>query len=367
MIPTPSKYIRPLAPALAAILLAACQGDSALQISSNQVAVPLPAELREVAALRASELRLQISINDEPEPLLPVTGTINSEVDADNIRTVTVEIPENQTNRIKIEWLMNVNGQNILLADFSANVAANQTTLEVDSYNFDYDADDDGLSNLQEAEENRNLLSPYDAEVPRTTIFNGATIAVLDDGRDDDLSGDVVDPVPLDTTFGLRHDGTNLIVYVCGQDNILREDSRMITEPGQQPDQFWHDDTVYIYLDGADDTKDSNYDQVDDFQLAFIRESEEFKVVRGGGNQFCPNGSCIVDYKFFNSTSNCVYEFDVRLPIADLNMTVGTPVGFDIEFTDDDNGGRRDSSRGWIGFDDKSNLDPSTFGTIILR
>ena len=70
---------------------------------------------------------------------------------------------------------------------------------------------------------------------------------------------------------------------------------------------------------------------------------------------------------FFNNSSSCEYELEVTLPLAELNMTPGTAIGFDIEITDDDNGGLRDSSSGWIGFDDRSDLDPSTFGTITLN
>ena len=55
------------------------------------------------------------------------------------------------------------------------------------------------------------------------------------------------------------------------------------------------------------------------------------------------------------------------MPLAELNMTPGTAIGFDIEITDDDNGGLRDGSSAWIGFDDRSDLDPSTFGTITLN
>jgi len=382
MNPIPSKYIRTMAPALTSVLLLACQGDSSVgessvQMSPGQISVPVPSNLRQTAALRASELSLQISINDEAQPRIPVSGPIDSTNPADNAQDVTVLVPEGQINNIKIEWFMNVRGQSILLADFSANVRPEQTLLEVLTYNTRdaprFDIDRDGFSNLQEAEENRNLLSEFDAEVPFRTVFSGAPITVLDDGIDNDTSGDVVDPDPLDTTFGLRHDGTDLIVYVCGQDDILVEDSRAVEINGQVLDQYWHDDTVYIYLDGRNSDNDaiSGYDRIDDFQLAFIRGSGEMRVVKGGdgdpATQFCPSGSCITDYKFFNNSSACEYEFDVRLPLAELNMNHGDAIGFDLEFTDDDNGDLRDGSRGWIGFKDASDEDPSTFGTIMLR
>ena len=48
-------------------------------------------------------------------------------------------------------------------------------------------------------------------------------------------------------------------------------------------------------------------------------------------------------------------------------MTIGESIGFDLEITDDDNGGEREGSSGFVGFDDRSDLDPSSFGKIILR
>ena len=89
-------------------------------------------------------------------------------------------------------------------------------------------------------------------------------------------------------------------------------------------------------------------------------------MAKGAGNQFCPEASCVT-HSFFSNSSSCQYEMTVTLPLADLNMTTGSAIGFDIEITDDDNGGLREGARGWIGFDDRSDLDPATFGTIRLN
>jgi len=164
------------------------------------------------------------------------------------------------------------------------------------------------------------------------------------------------------TTFSLRHDSTNLILYVCGQDEVLVGDTPTSSEP------YWHDDTIFLYLDGADSDAE-NYDGMDDFQFAFVRQTEQMIISKGGNNQFCSGIDCGVTYQFNPAPGNtqCEYVLRVSLPIADLNMTIGEPVGFDLEINDDDDGGLREGSSGFVGFDDRSDLDPSSFAKIRLQ
>ena len=270
-------------------------------------------------------------------------------------------MPADQNNEVELSWFAIIENNRVLLADFTTTVPVGTNVINVANYNSAgerFDADGDGRSNLSEAKDNRNPLSQIDLQVPLLTTFGGQFGLITDDGFDQDLSGD--DPEQdEDSSFILRHDGDNLIVYVCGQDQTLVGDS--LPDNGQ----YWHDDTVFIFLDGAD-SNNSSFDGIDDFQLAFVRDTAEMIVSKGAGNQFCPAGSCVT-HTFFNNVSSCEYELTVTLPLADLNMTPGSPIGFDIEITDDDNGELRDGSRAWIGFNDRSDLDPSTFGTINLN
>jgi len=108
---------------------------------------------------------------------------------------------------------------------------------------------------------------------------------------------------------------------------------------------------------------------LDDFQLAFVRATGELIVAKGANNPFCPQGSCIT-HQFDppgSLNTQCEYELFVEMPFSELNMTRGTPIGFDLEITDDDNGGLREGSSGFVGFDDNSDEDPSTFATIRLE
>jgi len=346
--------LRPISLLAATLLVVSgCDSDATLEIADNQLTAPMPAELRQIAALGDLPLEIQVSVNDQLARAVPANGT-------DSV-SVVVNMPANQNNDVELAWFAVIGSEKILLADFATVITAGTREINVGSYNSAgarFDADNDGLTNLTEARENRNLLSAFDAEVPRLTEFGGVFNDITDKGTDVDTSGDPFEQEPA-SSFSLRHDGDNLVVYVCGQDDILQGDN--ITSNGQ----YWHDDTVFLFLDGAD-SNSSSYDGIDDFQLAFVRQTGEMIVAKGGGNQFCPEGACIT-HSFFNNSTQCQYEMTATLPLADLNMTIGNAIGFDIEITDDDNGGLRESARGWIGFDDRSDLDPATFGTITLN
>lgn len=329
----------------------------AVQIDDDRVSMPIPAAIRQIAALGDLNLAVQISVNGQIKREVPVSATQES------ISTV-VSVPANQSNEIQVAWLAIVSGQKVLLADYSSTVVAGTTAHDLDvvlhsTVGPRFDADGDGRPNLLEAKEKRNMLSQFDLEVPFQTSFGGAFANVTSEGIDSDSSGDTVEQ-DATTTFSLRHDGTDLIVYVCGQDQTLQGDN--LPTDGE----YWHDDTVFIFLDGAD-SDNTAYDGIDDFQLAFIRSTGEMRVSKGGNNPlFCPGGSC-VSHRFFSNSTACKYELTVNLPLADLNMTTGTAIGFDLEITDDDNGLKREGSSSWIGYEDMSNLNPSTFGTINLN
>lgn len=338
--------------------LSACHSEPDIQIDDDVLTTTLPERIREVARLGTVPLRLRVTVNDTTVRERGISNDIT-----ENIQVVA-NVPADQTNNIKIEWLALPDGVPVVLADFETTTGPNQENLLVDGYidegdRFDFDGD--GIFNLQEARENRNIAGTYELEVPFQTSFLGATEELVQGSADSDTSGSVFTPDE-PTKFSLRHDGTNMYLYVCGQDEVVTEDG--VTG---NPNAYWHDDAVFLYLDGAD-SDNTNYDGVDDFQIAFLRSSDRKIVSKGGNNPFCPNGDCVTfDFQDPSSSTQCVYELSVTLPLAELNITLGTDVGFDLEITDDDDGDLREGSSGYVGFDDNSDLDPSTFGKIILR
>lgn len=347
--------------------LAACdsahlyQSEPSPPMGAGELLIPVPLAIRQAAAINSTPLEIQIKLNDSIARVVPITNL------DEPIREI-INVPVDQNNKVDLAWYAIVGSKKVLLADFTKTVEAGDNVLDVNSYNSvgpAFDEDGDGRSNLVEARENRNMLGEYDLEVPFRTTFGGIYGSIIDDGVDIDLSGDIVEQDAA-TPFSLRHDGTNLIVYVCGSDRTLDEgDGDGINANGVF--QYWHDDTVFVFLDG-NNSGGNSYDNIDDFQLGFHRQSGEMYVAQGRNNSACPNAECIT-HRFFPEVINtaCAYEFEAFLPLAELNMTVGSTSGFDIELTDDDNGGKRDTSGGWIGYDDASNEKPGTFGSIILR
>ncbi len=338
-----------------ACLLAGCFGDSAVVLEGNRLTAPVPEDIRQIASLSNLQLQFRISVNGTLQRTIPVTGS--------NDASAIVNIPAEQNNVLYLAWYAVQENTPVLLADLETTVTAGTTELNVSEYTSigpEYDLDGDGRTNLAEARENRSLLSAFDLDVPRLLDFGGAFADLSADGIDEDVSGNPpeVDPV---TTMALRHDGTELVVYVCGQDQTLQGDDVITPER-----RYWHDDTVFIYVDGAD-SDNSSYDGFDDFQFAFVRATEELIVSKGGDNPFCTDGSCVRHSFLPPGNSACEYELEVFFTIADLNITIGEAVGFDVEITDDDDGGLREGSEGWIGDGDRSDRDPSTFGTIRLE
>lgn len=334
----------------ACAFLSACDSTSTIATTSDGMVVSLPTELRDVRAVRTNDLQLQVSVNGNLIRTVPVA-------DQDEV-SLDIQIPDGQANEITLSWFAVIDNQTILLADITRTVSDSESEIAVSNYNSTgdrFDEDEDGRTNLSEVRDKRNPLSEIDLEVPLSNAtFLPANTTITNDGIDGNTSGDPKGN-DLDSRFSLWHDGSNLNLYVCGQDQVLSESS----------DQYWHDDTVFVFIDGAD-SDSATYDGVDDYQIAFVRSTEELIVSKGSGNAGCGDGSCIT-FSFFNNSSSCQYELSASFSMASMNMTPGENFGFDIEFTDDDNGGLREDSSAWIGFNDSSDVDPRTFGTAQLR
>lgn len=344
---------RPLCVAmLAAGLASGCGSDSSTITTdgSGAMTISVPESIRSVRAVRDSDLQLRISVNGETVRTIPVTNQ-------DNVQ-VSLSVPAGRSNEIGLAWYVVIGNSSVLLANFSDTLPETSNALSVATYNSSgdgFDFDGDNRSNLAEVRDNRNPLDLIDLEVPFSTAdFMPANVVITNDGIDNNTSGDPIEP-DQESTFSVWHNGTDLNFYLCGQDRTLSESS----------EQYWHDDTVFIFLDGQD-SDNTTYDGLDDYQIAFVRSTEELIVSKGAMNPGCPDGQCIT-YNFFNNTASCEYELTASFPLASMNMVVGERFGLDVEFTDDDNGGLREDAATWIGFNDSSDIDPSTFGTARLQ
>lgn len=351
------RHIKTASVALAStFLFASCGGDTNVSIQGNNLQVPVPDLIRTVQAVSNTDLELRISID----------GNVVRQVPASTANTVetSIPIPVNETVELGLAWYSNItDNQSVLLADQTETIPGGENDLQLNFDNYinsgapRFDDDGDQRTNLSEVRDNRNPLSAVDHPVQFSTAnFLPANLIVNNDGVDNNTSGDSIEP-DQKTAFSVWHNGSELNLYICGQDQTLSESS----------EQYWHDDTVFVFFDG--NNSDNNaYDGVDDYQIAFVRSTQQMIISQGSSNPGCGDESCIT-FRFYNSSSSCQYEMSATFGLQGMNISTapGSTFGFDIEITDDDNGGLREDAAQWIGYDDRSDLDPSTFGTLELQ
>lgn len=163
--------------------------------------------------------------------------------------------------------------------------------------------------------------------------------------------------------WAAMHDGTNLYLFVFGETiatATLQNDSA--------DDQLHADDSVELFFDG-NNSKLSSYDTVDDTHVLIAlldRDGNPSGRIEAG---FEINVDISPDVEFFNCLCSPVVTWEIKIPIAALNITIGEPFGIDIQINDDIDGGDRDSKWGWFHppGSDTGFFNPSTFGTGVLR
>jgi hypothetical protein len=144
------------------------------------------------------------------------------------------------------------------------------------------------------------------------------------------------------------YNSTYLFLLVEVKDNTKTNDSGV---------DWYQDDAVEIFIDG-DNSKNTAYDGINDYQLAFRYNDA---VVHAGSGNITTTG---VTFAIQNVTGG--YNLEVRIPWSALNTTptVGKSYGIEISVDDDDNGGVRDAQVSAFSTAGTAYLNPSTFGTV---
>ena len=150
-------------------------------------------------------------------------------------------------------------------------------------------------------------------------------------------------------SFKALYDKDNLYVLVDVTDDDLQNDS----------EEFWLDDMVEVFID-ADNSKRNDYDD-NDFQYHFGWDASSPAL---GESQH--ENMAGVAAAFAKTDGG--YRAEIKLPWSTLGATPvpGTPIGFDVQVSDDDDGGERDSKLAWHAPQDDAYLHPSVFGTAQL-
>ena len=347
-------------------LLVACNSATDVtQLNTGSVTeMTLPQVLRGVAAIDPSGLQLQVSVND-------VTTTLLRE--GDDIWRGSVEVPANQTSRVEIEWGTDYgNSGYVRLAAQQRFIfvgAEERTIIFDDGYSTSFDDDNDTRTNLSEIEQNR---SPVD----RKDVFIGAN-GTFAEGISYPSSGVCGHKIPINVlTRGASTDPDiwwcaklqptlvdldgneqnieNLQLTVSVEDDIIFTDGSSVSE-----DQFYHDDSIEIYIDG-DNNKRGPYDGLNDFQFRFVPIGDGVFNVARGPNSFSSsnlNGS----FEYYNGG----YILTATIPLQEVGIRKGFEFGINVEVSDDDDGGDRDAKYAWVAAEgvDDSWTNTRLFGT----
>lgn len=307
-----------------------------------------------------------------------------------------VPVSQKNENHFEVQWSYQKNGEkNITLAKLSKSIFidSGEKLDKIGSfeYSFDFDEDSDGKNNFEEVSENRNPFSVFEAIVRNNEgdwkVPNNRFSELIDS----DQSGDQHYDGGLKSKFSMAHDGNSLYVYLCVNDSNIVADGVGNSDrknEGGTFSQFWHDDSIEIYINGKHDGDSEWYVDKELFRFVYTPSNKKLVQIRqakNAGKRACPLDKQLSSVDLKNACDglpeccsahnfrtqnlldvNCSYELDVKLVLSRLGVDVGRKIGFDIEITDDDNGGRRDAKYGWIGSHDITHKDPGTLGAIVL-
>ncbi|MFW5851491.1 MAG: CBM9 family sugar-binding protein, partial [Bacteroidota bacterium] len=195
--------------------------------------------------------------------------------------------------------------------------------------------------------------APYISKTSQNIVVDGEVDDAYTTFRDisELLSGSIGSPDIAASWSGLW-DNSNLYILVQVEDNNLSSDSGT---------EWYNDDGVEIFVD-ADNSKNSSYDAVDDFQWGFVWNTT---TVNAGGNN-PGNSTTGVDFVTTSTTNGYNVEIAIPWSTINLNPTVGHIMGFDVAVNDDDNGGERDNKISWNATVDNGWQNPSLFGEVEL-
>ncbi len=349
-----------------------------------------------------AELLLSRMVN--PERLNPVVRLIPGGpvemMDLGNSQwSGVIQVPINSELSINIEWFEALDsGEDLILAsheqDFTTGQSPQQLTIDANNYVTSiHDADNDGVSNLDERRASTNPFDINEAPPPSpgsedvsliVPFINSGSVPQIDglgaafaanelrlagewqDAVQDSLNGrlfinslmiedssDDFDENPFHVWAAL-HDGSFLYILVMVDDSSANQ--------GDSP-QLRDDDSIEIFIDG-DNSNFDTYGDPDDryFRIALIgsdgtvphsNESPNPRIENGENSANLPanvefaTGLATGPISIANPGQRLdVYE--VKLELASFGITPGQPFGIEVQINDDDNGEIRDLKWGWF-------------------
>lgn len=353
------------------LLLVACDSGSKPEPvvinSASLTEIKLPEVLRTVSALDPGELQLSVRVNDQ------ATDLAQTEED---LWTGSVNVPGNQTSSVVVEWGTSYGSTSYLkLAEQQKFIYVAQEARSVtfdNSYNTNFDTDNDSRSNLAELEQGRSPVNSLD-------VFIEAEGSFVSGGIENVPSSECGSQIPIVVKTRVPMPGASLDhqAWWCAKlkteltdadGNVLPLQNIEITVNVKDTQLFddsgalrrYEDDSVEIFIDG-NNNKGGTYDGVNDFQFRFAPTSvgDEILLAKGPANYQRVNLSGSIEY----ITGG--YVLTAIIPLDEVGITNAQPFGLNIGVNDDDDGLGRDGKFSWIGTEgsDVSFRNPSAFGT----
>lgn len=381
--------------------------DVSPEVSVGLPDILLPALIDD--AISINDLRPVVTVsNGDNEFTVDMTRLDNNEwVGTFNVTVAGVY-------QVEAIWVEDFQNQDLPLARRTFDLAIGEDSSVVQSaatgWDIDFDADNDGPSNLGEREDGTDpLVNNSDESVPTiitgTVTGNNQTTIISDslpltanvivprisasdapeiDGLNvtansnhrltgeweqavqSDISGAIlsIDNLIIDVDaedagdvpyrrWAAMHDGRYLYVVVLVDDNGQR-----VRDSGTE---LFDDDSLELYLD-ADNSDSSAYDENDFHRLFPLREpgdNRASKVSVNSGDVQGPNSSTAplqIDFATGpgvgpDGLRRANFEQDVyelRIPLQPAGISTDTPFGFELQINDDDDGQSRDAKFGWM-------------------
>ena len=408
----------PALAALAILLLSACGSGRESGESGGALLIPPPAAL----AVRAIDV-------DTLSPVVTLDGEQVQAVRQGDVWQVTTTLPPGESATLEVLWTERLDdGEPLPIASLTSEIGPFESnaniTLERERYvteSASLDADDDGISNLAERDGGTNprdpndpggreepgedgsgqspdgpgsgtaapalvRIFPFDPSETGAPVIDGAFDAgIWDKATFADSAGermlinrllidrgaeaaDGAESIPY--TWFAMHDFTFLYLFVQ-----FERGEGPFTEIRDSGARFFDDDAVNVFFDG-DASRGAELDGVggDDryFAIPLLAESGEGPPqVFAGRPEIAPEVPPSLEFGVCLPVCN-VTGWEMKVALADLNIVLDRPFGFEVQIDQDLDGGERDSRWGWA-YPSITGRDgpfvpesPALFGTMTL-
>lgn len=340
----------------------------------------VPEVLRTIAAIAPDSLQPVVKVNNTPTTM---------EQTPSGVWTGSVNVPSSSVATIDVQWGISYgeSGYLMLVQQPYTWFPGNEPTVNIGSrYNTDFDADDDGRTNLTELKQSRSPIhlldvdiSPNGAYVPGGSYVPGSEslppssvcgtkipIAVKTVLPESEVPGTPANDHQAWWCAKLKNE------LIGGDGNVLLIDNLELTVhvvddqlfTDNDPQDSHHDDSIEIFIDGAN-SKGVSYDVVDDyhFRILPLTEIGAFEMERGLVMPEHLQGR----FEFLNGG----YILTATIPLYQVGIKLGQAFGLNVEVIDRDTFAlpgelvQRDGKFSWVGSlgKDISWRNPSAFGT----